>query len=35
MFSYIGLAEQQPRIHKEEYHIYLLNTGRVAMTGCK
>ncbi|OBT41565.1 hypothetical protein VE00_09149 [Pseudogymnoascus sp. WSF 3629] len=33
MFSYVGITEKQAIMLREEYHIYLLNTGRVAITG--
>ncbi|TMW48760.1 hypothetical protein DOY81_006160 [Sarcophaga bullata] len=33
MFSYTGLNEKQVRILIDEYHIYLLKTGRINMCG--
>ncbi|KAH9205642.1 pyridoxal phosphate-dependent transferase [Leptodontidium sp. 2 PMI_412] len=33
MFSYIGVTAAQAILLKEQYHIYLLTTGRVALTG--
>lgn len=35
MFSYIGVTAAQAILLKDQYHIYLLTTGRVALTGCK
>ncbi|RDW56470.1 hypothetical protein BP6252_14143 [Coleophoma cylindrospora] len=33
MFSYMGLTREQVIVLREEFHIYLLDTGRVAITG--
>jgi aspartate aminotransferase len=33
MFSYTGLNENQVKFLIKEYHIYLLNTGRISMCG--
>ena len=34
MFSYMGLTKSQAVMLRENHHIYLLDTGRVALTGC-
>jgi aspartate aminotransferase len=34
MFSMACLQPAQIRALKEEYHIYLLPSGRISMTGC-
>lgn len=34
MFSYMGITTDQAIRLRKEYHIYLLDTGRVSITGC-
>lgn len=33
MFSYTGLTEKQVEILIEKYHVYLLKTGRISVSG--
>lgn len=35
MFSMTSLQPNQIRILREEYHVYLLPSGRISMTGCE
>ena len=35
MFSYTGLTPMQVQALKDKYHIYLLRSGRAAISGCE
>ena len=35
MFSYTGLTKEQVKILIEEYNIYLMDSGRISIDGCK
>lgn len=35
MFSYTGLTLRQVLALREQYHIYLLKSGRASISGCK
>lgn len=35
MFSYTGLTKDQVRILLQKYHIYILDSGRISISGCK
>ena len=35
MFSYTGLSKEQVQSLKFDFHIYMLDSGRVSVPGCK
>jgi aspartate aminotransferase, cytoplasmic len=35
MFSYTGLKNAQIQMLKTEHHIYMLDSGRMSMSGCE
>lgn len=35
MFSMTGLTPAQVKVLVEKYHVYLLPSGRISVTGCK
>lgn len=35
MFSYTGLTKDQVKILNQEYHIYMLDSGRISISGRK
>jgi aspartate aminotransferase, cytoplasmic len=35
MFSYTGLSPFEVKTLRERFHIYLLNSGRISISGCK
>lgn len=35
MFSYTGLTEPQIEILAKEFHIYIMKSGRISISGCK
>lgn len=35
MFTYIGLSEAQVIAIRAKYHIYMLKSGRISISGCK
>ena len=35
MFSYTGLTPKQVYALKDQYHIYLLKSGRASISGCE
>lgn len=35
MFTYIGLSEAQVFAIRAKYHIYMLKSGRISISGCK
>lgn len=34
MFSYTGLAKEQVKMLVEEYHVYMMDSGRISIAGC-
>lgn len=35
MFSYTGLTREQIKTLRDDYHIYMLDSGRASISGCK
>lgn len=35
MFSYSGLSEAHVKMLRESFHIYILQSGRISLSGCK